>query len=324
MRLAAAVEAPHKAAVDKRPLIIDCDTGVDDAVALLLAFSSPEFNILGVCTTDGNVSAELVARNTRIIREIAGREDVPIHVGCPRPMVREPVEAGHFHGESGLGDLDVFDPKAPAADGHAVNFIIDTVMRLPPEAVTLAVTGPMTNLAVAMIMQPAIIERLGPVIIMGGARSEGGNIIASAEFNVFADPHAAQVVFTSGCPITVLGLDATHQVRATEARIASIEAIGTKKATTAARLLRFARGISTELMEGEEPPVHDPCTIAFLLRPELFATRPCSVLVETGSALTIGHTAVEFRVDPATATVRWVTRVDDGGVFALLNERLAL
>ena len=307
----------------KRPLIIDCDTGVDDAVALLLAFASDEFDILGVCTTDGNVSAEQVARNTRIIREIAGREDVPVHIGCPRPIVRDPVEAGHFHGESGLGDLEIFEPKAPAADGHAVNFIIDTVMRLPPESVTLAVTGPMTNLAVAMIMQPAIIERLGPVIIMGGARSEGGNIIASAEFNVFADPHAAQVVFTSGCPITVLGLDATHQVRCTPERIAAIEALPTRAAKTAARLLRFASKVSAEFMEGEDSPLHDPCTIAFLLRPELFTTRACAVLVETGSALTIGHTAVEFRVDPKTASIQWVTRVEADGVFDLLTERLA-
>lgn len=307
----------------KQQLIIDCDTGVDDAVALLLAFASPEFDILGVCTTDGNVSAELVARNTRIIRQIAGREDVPVHIGCPRPIVRDPVQAGHFHGESGLGDLEIFEPSAPAANGHAVNFIIDQVMRLPPESVTLAVTGPMTNLAIAMIMQPEIIERLGPVIIMGGARSEGGNIIASAEFNVFADPHAAQVVFTSGCPITVLGLDATHQVRATPERIAAIEALDTEAARTAGRLLRFASKVSAEFMEGEDSPLHDPCTIAFLLRPELFTTRPCAVLVETGSALTIGHTAVEFRVDPRTAAVHWVTRVDADGVFDLLIERLA-
>ena len=307
----------------KQQLIIDCDTGVDDAVALLLAFASPEFDILGVCTTDGNVSAELVARNTRIIRQVAGREDVPVHIGCPRPIVRDPVQAGHFHGESGLGDLEIFEPSAPAADGHAVNFIIDQVMRLPPESVTLAVTGPMTNLAVAMVMEPRIIERLGPVIIMGGARSEGGNIIASAEFNVFADPHAAQVVFTSGCPITVLGLDATHQVRATPDRIAAIEALGTEAARVAGRLLRFASRVSAEHMEGEDSPLHDPCTIAFLLRPELFTTRPCAVLVETGSALTIGHTAVEFRVDPKTAAVHWVTRVDADGVFDLLTERLA-
>ena len=306
----------------RHQLIIDCDTGVDDAVALLLAFASPEFDILGVCTTDGNVSAEQVARNTRIIRQIAGREDVPIHIGCPRPIVRDPVEAGHFHGESGLGDLDIFEPDAPAAPGHAVNFIIDTVMRLPPESVTLAVTGPMTNLAVAMVMQPEIIERLGPVIIMGGARSEGGNIIASAEFNVFADPHAAQVVFTSGCPITVLGLDATHQVRATPERIAAIEALDTMAAKTAARLLRFASRVSAEFMEGEDSPVHDPCTIAFLLKPELFTTRACAVLVETGSPLTIGHTAVEFRVDPKSASVHWVTRVDGQGVFDLMTERL--
>ncbi|MBX7250207.1 MAG: nucleoside hydrolase [Caulobacteraceae bacterium] len=310
--------------MNRQALIIDCDTGVDDAVALLLAFKSPEFDILGVCTTDGNVSAEQVARNTRIIREIAGREDVPVVIGCPRPIVRDPVEAGHFHGESGLGDLEIFEPRAPAALGHAVNFIIEQVMSRPPESVTLAVTGPMTNLAVAMVMQPEIIERLGPVIIMGGARSEGGNIIASAEFNVFADPHAAQVVFTSGCPITVLGLDATHQVRATAERRAAVRSLGTPAARTAGRLLDFAAGVAAELMDGEDPPLHDPCTIAFLLRPELFATRACAVLVETGSPLTIGHTAVEFRVDPKTASIHWVTRVDADGVFDLLLERLAL
>jgi len=305
-------------------LIIDCDPGVDDATALFLAFASSEFDILGVATTDGNVGADQTARNARIIRHMAGRDDVPVYAGCPRPILRDPVEAGNFHGESGLGALEVFDPPVSEEPRHAVNFIIDTVMGHPPESITLAVTGPMTNLAVAMIMQPAIVERLGPVVIMGGARSEGGNIIASAEFNVFADPHAAQVVFGSGCPITVLGLDATHQVRVTPERLEAVRAIDTVAGRAVASLFEFSQGVAAELMDGEDAPVHDPCTIAFLLRPDLFVTRPCQVMVETGSPLTIGHTAVEFRVDPRTASVRWVTRVDADGVFALINERLAL
>lgn len=308
----------------KTKLIIDCDPGVDDATALFLAFASPEFDILGVATTDGNVGADQTARNARIIRHMAGRDDVPVYAGCPRPILRDPVEAGNFHGESGLGTLEVFDPPVSEEPRHAVNFLIDTIMAHPPESITLAVTGPMTNLAVAMIMQPAIVERLGPVVIMGGARSEGGNIIASAEFNVFADPHAAQVVFGSGCPITVLGLDATHQVRVTAERLAAVRAIDTVAGRAVASLFAFSQGVAAELMDGEDAPVHDPCTIAFLLRPELFVTRPCQVMVETGSPLTIGHTAVEFRVDPKTASVRWVTRVDADGVFALINERLAL
>lgn len=307
----------------KTKLIIDCDPGVDDATALFLAFASPEFDILGVTTTDGNVSAAQTARNACIIRQMAGREDVPVYAGCPRPILREPAEAGAFHGESGLGDLDVFDPARGPEPLHAVQFIIDTVMGLPPESVTLAVTGPMTNLAVAMIMRPEIIERLGPVIIMGGARSEGGNIIASAEFNVFADPHAAQVVFTSGCPITVLGLDATHQVRVTPGRLARVRALDSAPGRAVASLFQFSSRVAADLMNGEDAPLHDPCTIAFLLRPELFVSRACAVQVETGSPLTIGHTAVEFRVDPRTASVQWVTRVDAEGVFDLLIERLA-
>ena len=310
--------------ISKTKLIIDCDPGVDDATALFLAFASPEFDILGVATTDGNVGADQTARNARIIRHMAGRDDVPVYAGCPRPILRDPVEAGNFHGESGLGTLEVFDPPVSEAPRHAVNFLIDTIMAHPPESITLAVTGPMTNLAVAMIMEPRIVERLGPVVIMGGARSEGGNIIASAEFNVFADPHAAQVVFGSGCPITVLGLDATHQVRVTAERLAAVRAIDTVAGRAVASLFEFSQGVAAELMDGEDAPVHDPCTIAFLLRPDLFVSRPCQVMVETGSPLTIGHTAVEFRVDPKTASVRWVTRVDADGVFALINERLAL
>jgi purine nucleosidase len=182
----------------------------------------------------------------------------------------------------------------------------------------------MTNLAMAMILEPRLADRLGPVVVMGGARSEGGNITASAEFNVFADPHAAQVVFGSGCGVTVLGLDATHQVRATPERIAAIRAIATPPAQATAELLAFSQGVERRVVGGDAAPLHDPCTIAFLLRPELFRTQPCRIAVETGSPLTMGHTAVEFRVpDPAAATHHWVAEVDADGVFALLEERLA-
>ncbi|MFN3857384.1 MAG: nucleoside hydrolase [Caulobacter sp.] len=310
--------------MSKRALIIDCDPGVDDAVALLLAFASPELDLRGITTVAGNVSAPLTARNARIIRQIAGRADVPVFAGCTRPMVREPVEAGHFHGESGLGDLPLFEPSANDPRGHAVRFIIRTLMDSAPGEVAIAVTGPLTNLAMAMVLEPAIIDRLGPIAVMGGARAEGGNITASAEYNIHADPHAAHVVFQAARDIVVFGLDVTHQVRATEARIAAIEALGGARAEACGRLLRFSRHIEHSIVRGLDAPLHDPCPIAWLIRPELFETRPCRLDVEIASPLTLGHTAVEFRLDRGeTPRVAWATAADGQGVFDLITRRLA-
>ena len=301
-------------------LIIDCDPGVDDGVALLLAFASPELNILGVTTVAGNVAAALTARNARIIRDIAGRDDLPVLAGCQRPMVRVPIEAGHFHGESGLGDLPLRDvPDEPGP--HAVDFLVKALQDHPPGTVDVVVTGPFTNLAMAMVLAPAIIPRIRRVVVMGGARLEGGNITASAEYNIFADPHAAHVVFASGAPVIAHGLDATHQVRATEDRIAAIEALENPRAAAAASLLRFSRRIEHQIVRGLDAPLHDPCPIAWLIAPQLFETAPCQIAVETSSPLTLGHTAVEFR-DAAASPHRWVTRADGQGVFDLITERL--
>ena len=306
-------------------LIIDCDPGVDDAIALLLAFASPdELELIAVTTVGGNVPATLTARNARLIRQLAGREEVPVHVGAEAPLIRAPVAASHFHGESGLGSLAIFEPLAPVAEGRSAVAIVEAVMRRPAGSVALAVMGPMTNLALAIRLEPAIVPRLGTVVVMGGARREGGNITASAEFNIFADPHAAHVVFSSGCRIVVLGLDATHQVRATTERVAAIMALDTVTTRAAAEILDFCRRTWLAQVGPGDPPLHDPCTIAYLLAPHLFTAAPVDLKVETASALTQGHTAVEFRLkDPAAATVQWVTEVDADGVFALLLERLA-
>ncbi len=302
-------------------LIIDCDPGVDDGVALLLAFASPELDILGITTVAGNVAAALTARNARILRQIAGRADVPVLAGCRRPMVRDPVEAGHFHGVTGLGDLAlpyVADEEGP----HAVDFLVRTLMERDAGTVDVVVTGPFTNLAMAMVLEPAIVGRLRRVVVMGGARSEGGNITASAEYNIFADPHAAHVVFASGAAVIVHGLDVTHQVRATEERIAAIEALGSSRADAAASLLRFSRHIEATIVRGIDAPLHDPCPIAWLIAPQLFEDAPCQVTVETASPLTLGHTAVEFRT-AETSPHRWATRADGQGVFDLITARLA-
>ena len=303
-------------------LIIDCDPGVDDAVALFLAFAAPELNLLAVTTVGGNVPGALTQRNARIVRQIAGREDVPVHGGAERPLKRPPAGAGAFHGPEGLGDLEPFQPTGIVGDGPAANAIVDLVMSRPQGSVAVAVMGPMTNLALAMRRERRLADWLGPVVIMGGARSEGGNITPSAEFNIWADPDAAAVVFGSGCEVVALGLDATHQVRATEDRIAAVEAIDSEAARTTASMLRFSQRVEREVVGWDSAPLHDPCTIAWLMRPDLFETRPCRIEVETTSELTRGHTAVEFRIDPVTARHRWATAADGQGVFDLIVGKL--
>ncbi|ODT57368.1 MAG: nucleoside hydrolase [Phenylobacterium sp. SCN 69-14] len=306
-------------------LIFDCDPGVDDAVALFLAFASPQdLEILAVTTVAGNVGADLTARNAAVIRQIAGREDVPIHAGARGPLVRPPFDADAFHGPSGLGDLPLLEPTEGVAPGHAANIIVDVVMDHAPGEVALAVTGPFTNLALAMRLRPEIVPRLGEVVVMGGARREGGNITASAEYNIWADPHAAQIVFSSGARCVVMGLDVTHQVRSDPARTAAVAAIDTPAARACASLLAFSNAIERDIGGGAGAPLHDPCVIAYLLAPHLFTLRPCMLRVETASPLTLGHTAVEFRLpDPGAATIRWATGADADAIFSLLDARLA-
>lgn len=307
------------------PIIIDCDPGVDDAIALLLALASPEkLNVLAVTTVAGNVSAELTCRNARIITQIAGRTDIPVHQGGEVPLVRPMIPADHFHGETGLGWLPIFEPEAPAAKGHSALAIIEQVMSRPPQTVSIAATGPLTNLGLAMRLEPAIATRLKRIVIMGGARAEGGNITPSAEYNIFADPHAAHIVLGSRADIIMFGLDATHRARATEERMDALKAIDTPAARAVHNLLEFSWRIHRELVGGAAPPIHDPCTIAWMLAPELFKVAPAFAQVEIGSALTMGHTAVEFRLaDPRDANVSWVRKLDGDALFELLFERLA-
>ncbi|KAF0182449.1 MAG: nucleoside hydrolase [Hyphomonadaceae bacterium] len=305
-----------------RPLIIDCDPGVDDAIALFLAFASPDaLDVRAITTVAGNVGGALTARNARLIRELAGRADVPVYAGCERPMVRAPVDAGDFHGESGLGNLPVFEPSAPQEQMHAVMFLIEALMAAPTKSVTLAITGPMTNVAMAFVLAPQLAGRVAEIVVMGGARAEGGNITSSAEYNIYADPHAAHVVFSSGAPIVAFGLDVTHQVRSTPARIDAIRAIGTPASRASADLLEFSAGVERNIPGVSGAPLHDPCTIAYLLSPNLFRLAPCAIVVETGEGVALGHTSVELR-DMEFSSMRWATHADDEGVFALLLERL--
>ncbi len=262
---------------------------------------------------------ERTTRNALALCELCGRLDVPVHAGCTRPLRCEPVLAADFHGESGLGTLRLPEPRAHAAPGSAVDFIASTVLAREPQSVTVAVTGPLTNLAAAFEQQPRLAARLQQVVWMGGARREGGNITASAEYNAYADPHAAEIVLRAGCPIVVIGLDATHQVRSTGARVAALRALGGSYAHAAAELMHFSNAIERRLSGGDGAPLHDPCVVAWLLDNALFQTAPVDLRIETDSALTRGHTAVEFRNPHGGARhVRWVTEADANGIFDLL------
>ncbi len=309
----------------KRPIIIDCDPGQDDAICLLLAMSSPdELEILGVTTVAGNVPLALTERNARQIRDIAGRGDVAVYAGCSKPMRRELITAENVHGKTGIDGIEVVDPKLPLEDQHAVDFIVDTLKCANKESVTLVPTGPLTNVATALRKDPSIVEKIEQIVMMGGAMREGGNHSPSAEFNILVDPHAADIVFRCGRPLTVMGLDVTHQVLATPARRERIRAIDNDAARATAGMLDFFNRHDTAKYGSQGAPLHDPCTVAYLLKPALFEGKLCNVSVETESELTMGNTAVDFwHVTDRPKNANWIHTVDADGFYDLLIERLS-
>jgi purine nucleosidase len=310
----------------KHKLILDCDPGVDDAVALMLAFkSSEQIDLLAITTVAGNVGLDHTTRNACLLRQIATREDVPVYRGLDRPMLRPPVLADDFHGPEGLGSYPVFEPKHGPEAQSGVDFIIEALRHHPANTITLAITGPMTNIATAFQKAPDICAQVKEIVVMGGARCEGGNITASAEYNIYADPDAAAIVLASPCPIVVIGLDATHQVRGTPERIARIESLDNLVAKLVADTLYFSNTLPGNMEGAKGAPLHDPCVIAYLLAPALFTLRPCSIRVETLSDLTRGHTAVEFRPDHwgVAFHAQWATHIHADGIFDLLERALA-
>jgi purine nucleosidase len=305
-----------------RPIIIDCDPGQDDALAILMALGSPEeLEVLAITAVAGNVPLALTEKNARKIVALAGRHDIPVHAGCARPLQRDPVTADHVHGRTGLDGIDLPEPTVPLADGHAVDVIIAT-LRAHPGRITLCPIGPLTNIAQAMLRAPDIVGHIDRIVLMGGAIGEG-NVTPSAEFNLFADPHAAATVFESGAAITMLGLDVTHQVLATPERLRVIEALGTEVSRAVVGLVTFYNRYDQTKRNRPGAPMHDPCVVAYLLRPNLFAGRDCHVVIETTGEHTMGRTVVDWSGrggQPANATV--IHEVDAEGFFALLTERL--
>jgi purine nucleosidase len=311
--------------MSRQRIIIDCDPGQDDAVALFLAMASAEeLEILGITAVAGNVPLELTQRNVRLMCDIAGRGDIPVFAGCDRPTVRELLTAEKVHGKTGIDGIEIVAPDTPLQEQHAVDFIVETLRAAEDESVTLVPTGPLTNIGTVIDRAPDVLPKIRQLVIMGGAMREGGNYSPSAEFNILVDPHAADIVFRCGRPITSMGLDVTHQVLSTRARVERIRQLGNPVAAATAGMLGFFERHDSKKYGVEGAPLHDPCTIAWLLAPQLFQGRICNLSVETRSELTMGHTAIDFwHVTDRPHNVNWIHSVDADGFYDLLTERLA-
>ena len=310
--------------MNQRKVIIDCDPGQDDAVMLLLALACPdEFDILGITTVAGNVPLDLTQRNARIMCELADRTDVPVFAGCDKPMRHELITAENVHGKTGIDGVAVYQPAMPLQDQHAVDFIIETLLGAENDSITLVPTGPLTNIGEAMSRQPDILPKVREIVLMGGAMREGGNTTPSAEFNILEDPDAAQIVMQCGRPLTIVPLDVTHQALVSQIRIEQIRALDTPVGTAVVGMMEFFNRFDSEKYGSDGAPLHDPCTIAYLLKPELFEGKMCNVEIETGSPLTRGHTAVDFwGVTDKARNANWLYKLDADGFFALLINRL--
>ncbi len=308
-----------------RKIIIDTDPGQDDAVAILLALASPqEIDLLGITCVAGNVPLALTQTNARRVCEVAGRPDVAVHAGCDAPLQRPLITAEHVHGKTGLDGPELWDPTMPLAAAHGVDFIIDSLRRDPPGTVTLCPLGPLTNIAAAFQKAPDIVDRVQEIVLMGGAYFEVGNITPAAEFNIYVDPEAAAAVLTSGVPVTMMPLDVTHKALATRARVEKIRALDTKVARFTAEMLDFFERFDVEKYGSEGGPLHDPCVIAYLIRPELFSGRKINVVVETTSELTLGMTVADWwGVTDRPANAQFMGDLDADGFFDLITTRLA-
>ena len=305
-------------------IIIDCDPGQDDAVALFLALSSPdELEILGITTVAGNVPLKLTERNARIICDIADSRETEVFAGCSRPMLVDLMTAENVHGKTGIDGIDIFKPKTLLKELHAVDFIVKSLKDADTDSITLVPTGPLTNIALAIIKDPSILDSIKQIVLMGGAMREAGNLSASAEFNMRVDPHAAKVVFECGLPIIVMSLDVTHKVLTSKERVSEIESIGNSVSTATANMLKFFARYDSEKYGVDGAPLHDPCTIAWLLNQNLFIGKECNVRIETESSLTLGHTSVDFwGVEGNIPNAIWMQDVDDDGFYDLLINRL--
>lgn len=309
----------------REKIIIDTDPGQDDAIAMLLALASPdELEVLGVTTVAGNAPLAFTQVNARKICELAGRPDIKVFPGASTPLLKQLHTAPEVHGSTGLNGPDLPDPTMPLQTEQAVDFIIRTLYEHEPKTVCLVTLGPLTNIARVIMRDPSLAGRIKHLVMMGGAATEGGNSTPVAEFNIFVDPHAAEIVFRSGVSIIMFPLDVTHQVLTTQARMDRIKALGTRVAQASYEMLDFYRQYDQKKYGTDGGPLHDPCPVAWLINPDLFRGRLCNVEVEVMSPICTGQTVIDrWNVTDRPINTLYIHSVDSDGVFDLLTERLA-
>lgn len=307
-----------------RKIIIDTDPGQDDALAILLAFASPELDVLGITAVAGNVPLALTELNARKICELAGRSDAKVFAGADRPLMRPLITAEHVHGKTGLDGPDLPEPAMPLQTQHAVDFIIETLRNEEAGSVTLCALGPLTNIAHVLIRAPELASHIREIVLMGGGFFEGGNITPTAEFNIYVDPQAAQIVLQSGVPVAILPLDVTHKALTTARRVDRFRAMGTRSGDACVALLEFFERFDEEKYGRDGGPLHDPNVIAYLLKPELYGGRRCNVMVDATNELTLGMTVVDWwGVTDRPSNAFYIRDVNDEEFFDLLIVRIS-
>jgi purine nucleosidase len=305
-----------------RRIILDCDPGHDDAMAILLANGCPQIDLAAITTVAGNHPLEVTTLDALRVCSLAGITDVPVAAGCAAPLVRPLVTATEIHGEAGLEGYRWEAPSVKTVPDHAVDLIVDLVMAAPGQ-ITLVPTGPLTNIAMAVRKEPRVIERVREVVLMGGAYTRG-NSTPAAEFNVYVDPEAAAMVFNAGWSVTMIGLEVTHMALATEDVLDRIRAIGTELSAAVVGMLSFYAEQYRRQTGLTAPPVHDPVAVARVAQPDLVACQDARVDVELTGTHTAGMTVTEFRergVAPFNAKVG--TGLDAAGFWNLFIDSLA-
>ena len=305
------------------PLILDCDPGIDDFIAILMILAAPEkFDLLGITVSGGNVPLHYTAQNALKACELAGRQDVKVYAGCPGPLLRPLALQDGVHGETGLKGYDFPPPTMSLQSTHAVDFLIDTIMA-SPKKVTLATTAPLTNVALAIIREPRILDNIKEIVTMGGSMILG-NITPAAEYNFYADPEAAYILYTCGKKITTIGIDVTHQATTSLKWLSSIENLGNLVGRSVSSLIHALHEYDAQNFETEGGALHDPCVIAYLLDPSLFKGKDVHVEIDTSFGMGRGRSIVDWwhkRGLPVNAHV--FNEINTEGFYALLTSLLS-
>ena len=306
----------------KEKIILDCDPGHDDAVAIMLAGINPKIELLGITVVAGNQKLEKTVNNAlKVCNHL--NLNVPVYSGMSRPMIREQLIADDIHGETGLDGPKFEELKIKAEDKHAVNFIIDTLMN-SDEKVTLVPTGPLTNIGMAIRFEPRIIEKINRIVLMGGSY-QLGNMTPAAEFNILADPDAAHIVFSSGLKIVMMGLDLTRQASATKEVVEKIKSLNNKASKLFVDLMEFFAASQKNVYGWSAPPVHDPTTIAYIIDPECIEVKPMFCEIELWSEKSYGRTLCDyFGILKKEPNVDVAVKLDFDKFWNLVYENLKL